>query len=150
MLAQPLAPYTVLFSLPRANTSPSYNTPPTQTQIRIGGYFFIALQTRAKSKFIVEFAAHSYIASPGGKLSSVARLMRNAGENVRKIPKFVPIPVLDTGIGMQFVLYRSASPAFLIRPFGAPSPRGKVYKYAAQPFNLRFVGSCGSAYHVVA
>ena len=75
-------------------------------------------------------AAHFFIASPGGlggtQLSSVARLMRDAGENVHKITKFVPIPVLDTGIGLQFVLYRSASPAFLIRPFGAPSPRGKV------------------------
>ena len=70
-------------------------------------------------------AAHSLIASPGGKLSSVARLMRNAGGNVRQILKFVPFSVLDIGIGAQFILYRSASPAFLIRPFGAPSPRGK-------------------------
>ena len=86
------------------------------------------------------FAAHSLIASPGGKLSSVARLMRNAGGNVRQKPKNVPILALDKGKGTQFILYRSASPAFLIRPFGAPSPRGKVYKYAAQHFKLRFVG----------
>ena len=70
-------------------------------------------------------AAHPLIASPGGKLSSVARLMRNAGGNVRQVLKFVPFPVLDDGISTQFVLNRSASPAFLIRPFGAPSPRGK-------------------------
>ena len=71
------------------------------------------------------FAAHPHIASPGEKLSSVARLMRNAGGNVREVPKVVLFPVLDMGIGTQFVLCRSASPAFLIRPFGAPFPRGK-------------------------
>ena len=71
------------------------------------------------------FAAYPHIASPGEKLSSVARLMRNAGGNVRQVPKFVLFPVVDMGIGTQFILYRSASPAFLIRPFGAPSPRGK-------------------------
>ena len=62
------------------------------------------------------FAAHLHTASPGGKLSSVARLKRNAGGNVSEVPKFVLFPVLDMGIGTQFVLCRSASPEFLFRP----------------------------------
>ena len=89
------------------------------------------------------FAALPHIASPGEKLSSIARLMRNAGGNVRQVPKFVPIPTLDKGKGTQFILYCSASPAFLIRPFGAPAsrqaPRGKECKCEAHPFKLQFI-----------
>ena len=69
------------------------------------------------------------IASPGEKLSSreerAARLKRNAGSNLRQLPMFVPPPVLNTGIGTNAVQNLGASPAFLIHPFGAPSPRGK-------------------------
>ena len=108
-------------------------TPPINRSLKV--YFFCA----------------PFTASPGGKLSSVARLKRNAGGNVRQVPKFVPFPVLDIGIGTQFVLCRSASPAFLIRPFGAPAsrqaPRGKGYKCADIPSNSDLYGDCGCPTH---
>ena len=57
-------------------------------------------------------------ASPGGKLSSEARLMRNAGGNLMGC------------ISVRPTACRYCTPS-LIRPFGAPSPRGKARAFGA-------------------
>ena len=70
--------------------------------------------------------ARSAIASPGGKLSSAARLMRN-GETERFSMQFVKKYDLKSCTFLfACVPYQKMSP-FLIRPCGAPSPRGKVF-----------------------
>ena len=73
----------------------------------------------------------SAMASPGGKLSSEARLMRN-GETDRfciQFVKKVQLEKLYVLICLHPVLEKIA---FLIRPCGAPSPRGKVWALPRQ------------------
>ena len=81
--------------------------------------------TRQTDKLEFGGLARSAVASPGGKLSSAARLMRN-GEMFRLRIQFVKKYNLKGGTFLfDCVPYQKVSP-FLIRPCGAPSPRGKV------------------------
>ena len=68
--------------------------------------------------------ARSAIASPGGKLSSAARLMRN-GETERFSMQFVKKYDLKSCTFLFACVPDQKMSPFLIRPCGAPSPRGK-------------------------
>ena len=81
----------------------------------------------SKHTDILEFGAlaRSAIASPGGKLSSAARLMRN-GETERFSMQFVKKARFEKLYVLICLRPNQKMSPFLIRPCGAPSPRGKV------------------------